>query len=281
MPFLPPKPKAYEPFKLETPGLHHIFTVAPGNWMGGADLSALEARIIALLANDAPMLDCFRRGDDLHVLNARGLFGGLTIDQWKALPPGEANELRDLAKTFLYGGLCYGGSPNTIFEQIVKKKPKTTLSMVDNAIKAWLAEHPAILAWQQNQVAFARKHGYIEVPTMGTRHYFYGTIEPTICLNFPVQGFGAYIMKGIIKRVDKRVDWRKSAIILQVHDALYLEGPDPLELYTILKEEMERPVNLNGEILPMVADVGIGRDWGNLVKCKNKEKVLALARNGA
>ncbi len=278
MPLLPPKPRASKPFKFPTPGLHNIFAAPPGRCIVGGDLSQLEARIVALLARDQPMLACFADPkQDLHALNAQGLFA-CSEPQWSALPQTTRDTLRDNAKTFLYGGLLYGGSPQTIHEQIIKKTPTTTLHMVDTAIKAWMAAHPAVATWQAQQVINARRDGYVEVPIMGTRHMFYGVIEPTICLNFPVQGFGARLMKEIIKRVDAAIDWVTTGIIMQIHDALYLEttlaqAPD---IWELLKTEMTRPVELDGATLTLGADVGIGLHWGAMTKCKTRDAAQAF-----
>jgi DNA polymerase I-like protein with 3'-5' exonuclease and polymerase domains len=146
---------------------------------------------------------------------------------------------------------------------------------VREAIDIWRAAHPAIPAWQEAQFREAKRTRYVEVPVMGTRHYFMGEVEPTICMNFPIQGFGAWIMKQILRAVAAAIDWRETVLIAQVHDALYLETSAPAAAWDLLKTEMSKPVMLDGRLLAMVGDVGVGTTLGNLKKCKTAESVLA------
>lgn len=265
MPLIPAKPPKVPVFEYHTPGLHSMFGVPAGAWMVGGDLSQLEARIVALLAGDEPMLACFRNGEDLHLLNALDLYEH-TPESWAALPKETAKKLRDAAKIFLYGGLMYGGSPQTIWAQLLKLEPTITQGAVLAALKRWKAKHPAVFKWQRQQVQFAYDHGYVEVPEMGTRHHFWTRVQPTECLNFPIQGFGAHIMKSIVRRVAACIDWKISHIILQVHDALYLETSDFRYVWRMLRTEMCRPIKLGNQELPLEADIGVGTNWGNLVK---------------
>ena len=52
----------------------------------------------------------------------------------------------------------------------------------------------------------------------------------------------------------------KAKLILQVHDELIVDTPisEVEKVQKILKEEMEGVVNFN---VPLVAEVGVGKDW--------------------
>jgi DNA polymerase-1 len=236
------------------------------HFIAGADYSQLELKLIALLASDQPLLDCYNKGLDVHRITATEVL---------ELRNGTEVE-RDIAKMVEYG-FNYNISEDvrTVWQAaVVKLSDKykdigsvLTMQRMSNYRKRWFRAHPAIRQWQLTSVALAEKNKFVEAPLSGRRRYFHdGHVDPNEVLNFPMQSTAGDLMNRAMLAIDKRVDWAKEGIIAQVHDAAYLEGPDPFRLARILKECMEQTVTLNGHTMTFTVDLGIGKDWKNLYK---------------
>lgn len=258
---------------IELPGLRDIFCAREGMYLMEADYSQLELRILALLANDDKLLKWYAEGRDVHYLNAQELF---ETDE-------PTDQDRDLAKRYVYGA-NYGGAPETIWKSLVVDFPELELETVEMLHRRWFLTHPKIVRWQQAQLKSARVNRYVEEPISGRREYIWGDIEPTKIYNFPIQGAAASIINPACLALAKELDFKTESLLLQVHDALVLEGPDPVHLYKLLKKHMERTVLLNGAKITFPVDFKCGRGpgrrsaWGELKKVKSLE-VLEAAWN--
>jgi DNA polymerase I-like protein with 3'-5' exonuclease and polymerase domains len=92
-------------------------------------------------------------------------------------------------------------------------------------------------------------------------------------LNFPMQSSGATLTNNAIKAINKEIRWDQGeAILSNEHDAIYLEGPDPLRLGHLLKQHMEQTITLNGRTMTFPVDLGIGKDWKNFLKVNDLSK---------
>ena len=94
--------------------LRAMFVPAPGNVFVAADMSAVELRMIALLAGDEILIEAFKafdekRGPDVHIFNACGLF--------RCQPEDVTDEIRNFVKRFVYA-LNYDAQPPTIYQTL-------------------------------------------------------------------------------------------------------------------------------------------------------------------
>jgi len=116
-----------------------------------------------------------------------------------------------------------------------------------------------------------RKQGYAET-LFGRRRYFpninsqNSTVrkaEERAAINMPLQGTAADMIKLAMIRVHHRLQehYPDSLLCLQVHDELVLDIPDAdrHHLPDEVKNIMENVVSL-GEV-PIVVDVGVGKNW--------------------
>jgi DNA polymerase-1 len=248
--------------------MRDLFVPRESTWfLVGADFSALELRLIALLSGDQPLLDCYDKGIDPHWFNAREVLGmtqGLEIE-------------RDIAKTVAYA-FSYNLSEDasTVWKAtVVKLSDKypgiaqtVTLNRMQTFRARWFKGHPAIRNWQLESVAAAEANKFVEAPLSGRRRYYHdGHVDPNEVLNYPMQATGADLCNRAVLAIDKEIRWDQGeAIVAQVHDAIYLEGSDPLRLGHLLKKHMEQTVTLNGRTMKFPVDLGIGKDWKNLYK---------------
>ena len=221
-----------------------------------ADYSQIELRVIAALAKDEAMIAAFQAGEDIHRATAAKVF--------EVAPEEVTREQRSNAKTVNFG-IVYGVSAFGLSQQtdMSRKEAKA-------AIDGYFRTYPGIKKYMDNQVAFARDHGYVETIT-GRRRYLKdidsrnavvrGHSERN-AVNAPIQGSAADIIKLAMIEVDRAIREAnmKSKMLLQVHDELVFDVyKDELEeLKELVVEKMEAAVSLE---VPMVAEVGTGSNW--------------------
>ena len=221
-----------------------------------ADYSQIELRVIAALAKDEAMIAAFQAGEDIHRATAAKVF--------EVAPEEVTREQRSNAKTVNFG-IVYGVSAFGLSQQtdMSRKEAKA-------AIDGYFRTYPGIKKYMDDQVAFARDHGYVETIT-GRRRYLKdiesrnavvrGHSERN-AVNAPIQGSAADIIKLAMIEVDRamRAANLKSKMLLQVHDELVFDVyKDELEeLKALVVEKMEAAVSLD---VPMVAEVGTGSNW--------------------
>lgn len=246
--------------------LRSMFVPAPGNVFVGADYSAVELRILALLANDELLIEAFRAfdagtGPDIHKVNACTIF--------KTTHDKITDEPRTFAKRFVYG-LSYGAGPPKIFQTMSLLRDEElrpvfqtiTLQEVEHVYRTWWAAHPNIVLWRKQLLAGWRRNGYIATAWHGRRRYFLGGEDHEQMYNHPIQGSAADLQNTAVCKIVERMpfDWeRKCGLLLQIHDQNVIECPaaDAEQVKVLLQESMESKVG------PMrfPAEAKIGKNW--------------------
>lgn len=257
------------------PGMRKMFVARPGQWMIEADFSQLELRVLAQLANVKTLKEWYQRGFDVHTLNAKALFG-----------EGAGKKERKLAKSFVYG-LGYGGSDQTIWEALVLDFPHIRVEDVTRLRDQYFGTHVEIMPYQEGLFQGAKRDGYVEMPLSGRRLYFYGRVKRTEVCNYPIQGTAADLINGYngqsptLKIMDG-LRWNTEGALFQVHDALYLEGPDPKRLAELLLQNLSQTTVVNGVSMTFPVDLKVGRNWGpydeksnplGMKECKDLEEL--------
>ncbi|MDG1185914.1 MAG: DNA polymerase, partial [Schleiferiaceae bacterium] len=221
-----------------------------------ADYSQIELRVIAALAKDEAMIEAFRNGEDIHKATAAKVFE-VPLDE-------VTREQRSNAKTVNFG-IVYGVSAFGLSQQTDMNRKEAKA-----AIDGYFRTYPGIKAYMDEQVAFAREHGYVETIT-GRRRYLKdiesrnavvrGHSERN-AVNAPIQGSAADIIKLAMIQIDSAMvaAGLKSKMLLQVHDELVFDAVEgELEaLKALVVEKMEAAVDL---AVPMIAEVGTGKTW--------------------
>jgi len=221
-----------------------------------ADYSQIELRIIAALSKDEGMVSAFQNNEDIHAATAAKVFG---------VPLEEVTrEQRSNAKTVNFG-IIYGVSAFGLSQQ-------TNLNRAESKelIETYYATYPKLRAYIQDQIDFARDHGYVAT-VLGRRRYLKdinsqnaivrGAAERN-AVNAPIQGSAADIIKLAMIAIQKRLRQEKwnSKMLLQVHDELVFDVPksEVDTLKTMVKTEMENAFQLE---VPLVGDIGMGSHW--------------------
>jgi DNA polymerase-1 len=221
-----------------------------------ADYSQIELRIIASLCQDEGMVNAFLNNEDIHKATAAKVFN---------VPLEEVTrEQRSNAKTVNFG-IIYGVSAFGLSQQTDLNRTESKV-----LIETYYASYPKLRTYIQDQIDFAREHGYVST-VLGRRRYLKdinsqntvvrGAAERN-AVNAPIQGSAADIIKLAMIAIQQRLSseqWR-SKMLLQVHDELvfdvYKEELDALKI--MVKSEMENAFSL---AVPLVVDIGVGTNW--------------------
>lgn len=242
----------------------HIIRPRHGCVFLAFDYSQLEARILAYLSNDTAMMDCFEKGEDVHIQNARDLFGDGEV----------SSEMRGWAKTYLYG-LSYGASPETLNTKLfcpcprcAAEVPKTldlTRDDIKRAADRWARKHRPVLEWRAKLLSSIKgPHGdHSWTSPWGYRRFF---LQPTrdaerSIYNAPMQTCAAHLVQDAMIATHAL----NAPLNLQMHDELVFEVPvrEKARWSEAIREVMEAPVkHLGGMRFPVSKK--IGPDWGAL-----------------
>ncbi len=221
-----------------------------------ADYSQIELRIIAALSGESIMIAAFKNHEDIHKSTASKVFN---------VPLEEVTrEQRSHAKTVNFG-IIYGVSAFGLSNQ-------TSLSRSESAtlIEAYYQTYPRLKSYINEQIQFAREHGYVQT-ILGRRRYLKdinsqnaivrGGAERN-AVNAPIQGSAADIIKIAMINIHKKLtseNW-KSKMLLQVHDELVFDvhNSELERIQPMIKHEMENAFTME---VPLDVELGSGRDW--------------------
>jgi DNA polymerase-1 len=250
--------------------IRSMFRASPGHLFVSADYKQLEARLLAVLANDKVSLEAFTRGDDIHIVNALDLFM-YEAAQFFGMNEQQREGARNYAKSFLYK-ISYGGAA-----ELLKAKafcpcplcaadipPIANLSRdaARNAGDRWFARHRPVLAFRTALERDITARHYWESPLGGRRWLFAPWKEAAReAYNLPMQ----WIASQIVRRAMRRLHDAAAPMILQMHDQIVLEVPagEAESWRERLVEAMEQPVaELGGTVFP--TDSSIGERWSDL-----------------
>ena len=221
-----------------------------------ADYSQIELRIIAALSEDENMQEAFVKGEDIHTATAAKVFGVEkdAVDR----------DMRSKAKAvnfgIIYGVSAFGLSQNL---NISRKEAK-------EIIETYFEQYPKLKAYMENNVTFAKEHGYVE--TIMNRRRNLNDINSANAIvrghaernavNAPIQGSAADIIKIAMINIHKEFEKQqfKSKMLLQVHDELVFDvfKPELDQIKTIVKDKMENAVKLS---VPLDVEMNAAENW--------------------
>ena len=221
-----------------------------------ADYSQIELRIIAALSEDENMQEAFLKGEDIHTATAAKVFGVEkdAVDR----------DMRSKAKAvnfgIIYGVSAFGLSQNL---NISRKEAK-------EIIETYFEQYPKLKAYMENNVTFAKEHGYVE--TIMNRRRNLNNINSANAIvrghaernavNAPIQGSAADIIKIAMINIHKEFEKQqfKSKMLLQVHDELVFDvfKPELDQIKAIVKDKMENAVKLS---VPLDVEMNAAENW--------------------
>lgn len=148
-------------------------------------------------------------------------------------------------------------------------------------IEAFYEKYPSVKNFYENILENGRKSGFVEtffgrkrfVLALNDANKTMRQVAEREAMNMPIQGTAADILKLAMIEIDKKITEKnlKGKMILQVHDELVFDVPEAekSDFEEIIKNSMEcifelqnmRKIDENLEMLPLVVDVGMGKNW--------------------
>ena len=160
----------------------------------------------------------------------------------------------------IYGVSAFGLSQNL---NISRKEAK-------EIIETYFEQYPKLKAYMENNVTFAKEHGYVE--TIMNRRRNLNDINSANAIvrghaernavNAPIQGSAADIIKIAMINIHKEFEKQqfKSKMLLQVHDELVFDvfKPELDQIKAIVKDKMENAVKLS---VPLDVEMNAAENW--------------------
>ena len=236
--------------------IRKMFIPAEGCVLVDADYSQIELRLLAHISGDRDMQAAFLSGGDFHAETAAKVF--------HVAPDQVTHEMRRQAKAVNFG-IVYGISAFSLSQDI-----GVSVAEAKAYMEAYFATFPGVRTYMDAIVERAREQGYVEtlfhrrrdLPELKSSNFNLRSFGERVALNMPIQGTAADIMKLAMVAVWKRLraELPEARLVLQVHDELIVECPEPQaeRAAALLKAEMENVVGLT---VPLTADAHWGKNW--------------------
>jgi DNA polymerase-1 len=232
------------------------FVAAPGHLLLAADYSQIELRLLAHYSEDPLLCEAYRTGQDIHALTAAEVFG---------VPPMLIDaEHRRRAKAVNFG-IVYGLSPFGLAQQL-----SIPMKEAKHFIDAYFERYAGVKVFQEKTIEQARADGFVRnlfgrvrpIPELASRNPNLRGFAERTAVNTPLQGTAADLIKVAMIEIDAELRRRglQTRMLLQVHDELLFEAPEPEveEVRALATEQMEKAVKLR---VPLEVNVGVAANW--------------------
>ena len=237
------------------------FTAGPGMKLISADYSQVELRVLAHYSQDPTLVSAFRNGEDIHTRTAALLHDVETSE----IGPDE----RRKAKTINFG-LIYGMGPRKLAQDL-----GISMNEAKMFIERYFTRFAHIKEFFDGVEESARELGYVTtlsgrrrpLPDMRSMSGQARALAERQAVNTLIQGSAADLIKFAMLSVfnDKELRRLKARLLLQIHDELIVEVPEEnaeaaaARLSALMMDTASWGIDL---AVPLVADAGIGRNWG-------------------
>ncbi len=221
-----------------------------------SDYSQIELRVLSHMAHIESLIDAFNKGIDIHTKTASDIFG-VDINE-------VTKDERRMAKGVNFG-IIYGISSYGLSENL-----NITVSDAKKFIDDYHKTYPGVKEYMDSVISEARENEYVKtlfgrirtISEINNKNYLIRSAAERICLNTPIQGTAADIMKKAMIDVYNEFNNKnlKSKILVQVHDELVIDcKKDELDIVkSILKDKM---INVYKLSVSLDVDINYGNDW--------------------
>jgi DNA polymerase-1 len=236
--------------------IRSAFAAEAGHRLLSADYSQVELRILAHVSGEPKLKEAFARGEDIHGATAAEVLGKERAELTK--------DERNVAKMVNFG-IIYGISAFGLSENLDIPREEAQAY-----IDAYLARFPHVQDFIQRTIEQAERDGYATslmgrrrpVPELKASNRQTRGFGERLAVNFVMQGSAADIIKAAMVAIHSRLreEGRAARLVLQVHDELLLEVPEPetTAVRELVREEMCEAYPLDPAL---AVDIGVGDDW--------------------
>ncbi|HJW74214.1 MAG TPA: DNA polymerase, partial [Thermoleophilia bacterium] len=236
--------------------IRSCFVAEAGRRLVVADYSQIELRLLAYLADEPPLLESFRRGEDIHRATASAVTGTPLEEITK--------QQRDRAKATNFG-IIYGLSAFGLSEQTGMSREEAQAF-----IDAYYARYPRVGEYRQEIIRRAAEEGFVTtvfgrrrpIPELRGHTVRERNLGERLAVNSVLQGSAADIIKVAMIRAEKDLAAQglRTRLVLQIHDELIFEAP---------QEEVKAALPLVREAMcgaydmdpPLDVSIGVGENW--------------------
>ncbi|HKS70648.1 MAG TPA: DNA polymerase I, partial [Ktedonobacterales bacterium] len=236
--------------------IRRAFLADEGEQLLTADYSQIELRILAHVTREPALVTAFENDEDIHAATAAQLFK-VPLD---AITPDQRRLAKTVNFAVLYGQSAFGlanvtGMSNAEAVEFIRNYELT---------------FPKVREYVQSTLQHARTRGYVQT-LLGRKRFFpdFSTLIPNMrqeaereAINMPIQGTNADMIKIAMAHLDAQLRELKlgAKMILQVHDELVLEVPDP-ELDAVSELVRDAMVGAMELSVPIKVEMRAGRNW--------------------
>lgn len=243
--------------------IKRAFITDPDWYIVQMDYAQAEFRMWAELSYDHDMINDIKSGLDIHRATA-AQFWGIPEDQ-------VTKEQRNAAK-FVVFGLMYGRGAESVAKQV-----KISTEEAQAIINQFFAKYPVASRWLMATKRFAEGRGFSPGYFGRVRRLPYACMRQADrkkwgesmrqAVNAPIQG-GAADLTGvatikIYSELKAHPEWQ-AHLILTVHDSIILEVHKDSLAPVIKMCHQKMTENVDNMLVPMVADIEVGSNWGDL-----------------
>src|SRR5205814_2591459 len=236
--------------------IRSAFVAESGCRLLSADYSQIELRILAHVSGEPKLREAFARGDDIHTATAVEVLGKDPAQ----LTSGDRSVAKMINFGIVYGISAFGLSENL---EIPREEAQAY-------IDAYLARFPHVQDFIARTIEQAKRDGYVTsllgrrrpVQEIRASNRQTRSLGERLAVNFVMQGSNADIIKVAMINIARRLreEGRGARLVLQVHDELLLEVPEPetSAVRQLVRAEMCGAYPLDP---PLAVDVGVGDNW--------------------
>ena len=238
--------------------VHHIFIARPGNRICVVDLSQIEPRVMAWLAQEHDLLEGFREGRDFYLMVMSKALG---------VPEGEVTkELRAVGKTVVLS-ILYGVSLWTVVETFEVAGGMTiTQDEANDFIDQFTAELPGLVRWK-NDIVERIEQGLPIVTPAGRSRTFLGSDPEQVrmAINFEPQSFASDINHAMMMELAELPGiypqfTRHDDILFEAEPFVNVES-EVAKIYSCAQEIVANHFGVTGFDVPINYTLKVGSTW--------------------